>query len=217
MKYKILFLVALLIAITIPVVAQKGNADNHVMSKNQTFKFIYVAFDKQMNNEDLSGMLKSHFDGMGDEPAVFYYASSGRPIVVKCNMEGDNRDDFENILLSNINNRNAGASVWEPQFDREKILSIFNQANCMDSLGKSNYEKIEFEFHVGSSFWKKGCNESLIAALFFELNVAQHIKDGTMEFHVYYHAYEKYKGKPYGELNVDNINDLATPMFHQNK
>ena len=49
MKYKILFLVALLIAITIPVVAQKGNADNHVMSKNQTFKFIYVAFDKQMN------------------------------------------------------------------------------------------------------------------------------------------------------------------------
>lgn len=217
MKYKTLFLIVLLIAITIPVVAKNGGADNHAMSKNQTFKFIYVAFDEGMNRDELSKSLKRHYEGLGDEPAVFYYASSGRPIVVKCNMEGDNRNDFENIILRNINNNNAGASVWDPQSDREKILSIFNQANCMDSLGKSNYEKIEFEFHVGSSFWKKGCNESLIAALFFELNVAQHLKDGTMGFHVYYHAYEKYKGKPYGELNLDNINELATPILQINR
>lgn len=213
MKYRYLFLAALLVAFALPTKAQERAALNE-----QRLKIVYVAFDKDMNKDDLLNTLR---ESEGDEPTVFYSAYNDKPIVFKLNLGGDTEksdNDFEKDFLFHLKNANAGTASINTVFDRKAIMAIIEEADLIDASGNFNYAKLEIDFHVGPSFWKHGCNETLIAALFFELNVAEYIKEGRMQFNVYYRCpknkIEEYdNANAFGHLNLDGINNLVYVSF----
>lgn len=212
MKYRYLFLAALLGAFALPTKAQERTPLNE-----QRLKIVYVAFDEDMDRDELLRVLKAPTE---DEPTVFYSAYNEKPKVVKFNL-GDNtkaEDDFKNVFLYDL--RKAKTAPINTEFDRKAIMEIIEEADLIDASGNLNYAKLEVDFHVGPSFWKRGCNETLIAALFFEMNVAEYIEKGQMQFNVYYRCpYNKRDGydntNRFGNMNLDNINKLVEVSFEE--
>ncbi|MBQ2970219.1 MAG: hypothetical protein IJE15_07535 [Bacteroidaceae bacterium] len=210
MKYGYLFLAALLVAFALPTKAQERAALNE-----QTLKIVYVAFDEDMDRDKL---LKTLNAPEGDEPTVFYSAYNEKPKVVKFNLGGDtkkSKDDFEKVFLHDL--RRAKTAPINTEFDRKELMAIIEEAGLIDASGNFNYAKLELDFHVGPSFWKRGCNETLIAALFFELNAVKYIKEGRMQFNVYYRCPSNKReydyANPFGQLNLDNINKLVSVSY----
>lgn len=210
MKYRYLFLAALLVAFALPTKAQERAALN-----GQRIKIIYVAFDEDMDRDKLLNTLR---EPEGDEPTVFYSAYNEKPKMVKFNLGGDakkSKEDFEKIFLYDL--KRAKTAPINTVFDRKEIMTIIEEAGLIDASGSFNYAKLEIDFHVGPSFWARGCNETLIAALFFELNAAEHIEEGRMQFNVYYRCPSNKReydyANPFGQLNLDNINKLVSVSY----
>ncbi len=210
MKYRYLFLAALLVAFALPTTAQERAALN-----GQRIKIIYVAFDEDMDRDKLLNTLR---EPEGDEPTVFYSAYNEKPKMVKFNLGGDakkSKEDFEKIFLYDL--KRAKTAPINTVFDRKEIMTIIEEAGLIDASGSFNYAKLEIDFHVGPSFWARGCNETLIAALFFELNAAEHIEEGRMQFNVYYRCPSNKReydyANPFGQLNLDNINKLVSVSY----
>lgn len=204
MKYRYLFLAALLVAFALPTKAQERAALNE-----QRLKIIYVAFDEDMDRDELLNTLRYP---EGDEPTVFYSAYNEKPKVFKVNLGGDtkkSKDDFDKDFLYDL--RKAKTAPVNTEFDRKAIMAIIEEADLIDASGNFNYAKLEIDFHVGPSFWGRGCNETLIAALFFELNAAEYIKEGRMQFNVYYRCprNKRVGDDNFGSLNLDGINELV--------
>ena len=202
MKYRYLFLAALLVAFALPTKAQERAALN-----GQRLKIIYVAFDEDMDRDELLNILK---EPEGDEPTVFYSASNENPKVFKSNLGRDTKKDFNKDFLDYLK-RTPETAFINAEFDRKEIMTIIEEADLIDASGNFNYAKLELDFHVGPSFWNDGCNERLIAALFFELNAAEYIKEGRMQFNVYYRCprNKRVGDDNFGSLNLDGINELV--------
>ena len=209
MKYRYFFLAALLVAFALPTKAQERAALNE-----QRLKIVYVAFDEDMDRDELLKTLKA---SVGDEPTVFYSAYNEKPKVFKFNIGDDNKseDDFEKDFLFDL--KRAKTTTVNTEFDRKAIMTIIEEADLVDVSGDFNYAKLEVDFHVGPSFWKYGCNETLIAALFFELNAAEYIEEGRIQFNVYYrcpsHKRDYDYANPFGQLNLDGINKLVSVSY----
>lgn len=219
MRNKYLFLAALFMVLNFTAMAQNENETSDdaltMFDEKPTFRFIYVAPDNNMSQQQLLAALNDHRNHivMEKSPAIFYLVSNNNPVVVKFNMEGDNSDEFDDSFLYNL--RQSMSWNVDAGFDRKNILSMLTQSDFVDKSGEFNYDNVEFDFHVGKTFWDYGNNETVIAALFFELNAAKYMDEGRMQFNVFFRC-PPAKGtlnreNTFGEMNLDNINQYVIP------
>ena len=75
------------------------------------------------------------------------------------------------------------------------------------------YRKAEIDFYVGSRFWRLGFNNKVIAHLYSILGLS-YVSKSEVEFRVFVPKTDdklKYaEGKPFGENNIDGINEKIT-------
>lgn len=226
MKTKLLLLSVLLAGFCLPLIAQDDETNDVTQFDNETsvdqftikskiFRFIYVAPDANMSQQQLIAALNDHRNHVvsDESPAIFYLPSAEQPLIVKFNLDGSNEDDFDGQLLYNL--RETMSWPVNTNFDRKKILELLTEYDFVDSDGNFKYEKVEMIFHVGKKFWDRGNNEAIIAALFFELNASKYIESGKMQFNVFFRCPPS-KGsldreKPFGDMNLDDINQRVIP------
>lgn len=212
MKNKYLFLLLALTLMAIPVIAQDNSGDY----SEQVFRFIYVAPDNTMTQQRLLADLENHRNYVVSEgsPAIFYLASSHDPIIVKFNLDEDNSNDFDSQLLGYL--KQSMSTNVEAAYDRQRIMELFGQYNFLDDEGFMNYKRVELNFHVGKSFWDFRNNESVISALFFELNAKKYVADEKMQFNVFFRCPPSRgsfdREKPFGDINLDDINEVIIPQ-----
>ena len=213
---KILLFLSVFATMTFSSYAQSVTNDGTgSVKEKQVFRFIYIAPDNNMSQQQLLAALndqRNHIVSEGS-PAIFYLVSNDNPIVVKFNMEGDNSEEFESQLLYGL--RQTMSWNVEAPFDRKNICKMLGEYDYVDASGNIKYERVELNFHVGKTFWDRGNNESVIAALFFELNAAKYIEDKRMQFNVYFRCPPS-KGvldrdHPFGAMNLDDINQYVIP------
>lgn len=212
MKYKKFFFPLFLLLMSFPVSAQ----DEAEGDDAKTFRFIYVAPDNAMSQQRLLADLMNHRNYAVSEgsPAIFYLASSHDPVIVKFNLPDDNSDDFDSQFLGYLK-QSMSVNV-EASYDRQRILELFRQYNFIDDEGRMNYKKVEINFHAGKQFWEFHNNESVIGALYFELNARKYVKEDKMQFHVFFRCPPSRgsldREKPFGDINLDNINENVIPQ-----
>ena len=222
MKKNYLLLFELLLGLNATTIAQNEQENDELESigteteEKQTFRFVYVAPDNTMTQQRLFSALNNHRNHVVNEgsPAIFYMATGNNPIIVKFNLEDDNHNDFESEMLYYM--KNSMSTKVEASFDRQKIIELINQYDFIGEGGELKYDKTEFDFHVGKTFWDQGNNEAVIGSLFFGLNAAKYINDGRMQFNVFFRCPTS-KGSfdrdnPFGNLNFDGINQKIIPQ-----
>lgn len=205
----VLFVGALCIAL-----AHAQDSD-YVDRSNLSFRFHYIAHDETTPVSAVVEKLEEDYNfAIEDEdnphPAIFYLSSGSNPIIVKVNLPGDNREDFDKVLLPELYQRNAHEVNQETDLDMWN--NLFDEVNLVDEDNRLNFQSSYFSFYVNPQFWRVKNNEKLIATLFMGLD-ASNIAGGRVTWTVYEPRYSKLNylpGKPFGEMNVSDINDKIT-------
>ena len=165
--------------VAVPVVAQNRS--------DQTLTFVYIAHDVNTDTQTLVARLKELFKDTINYPdmraTIFYLTNGDNPIVVRVNLPDDNRKDFDRIIYSLQNSRFHEVS---PMTDLERIVQEFNENDILTDDGRRVYKNVDWIYYINSTFWKLHNNESVIAKLFFVMDMGQMIRDKYMSLDFYY-------------------------------
>lgn len=96
-----------------------------------------------------------------------------------------------------------------PWVDRSRIIKLFDEYNILNEQNLVTYGNVRMEFYLTPEYWKLGYNESIIAPIYFALNVPELMKQ-HFNFDVYvdpdnHPEYEK--NSPFGVKNYNDINN----------
>ena len=141
------------------------------LSQTQSLEFVYVAHDRTTPVNALCERLTEIHDyAMQDESmaVIFYLANADAPRIVRMNLPGDNRDDLGG-LLGEI--RYKSAHEIFPDVDQEEIVRLFDEVDFLNDSGNPSFTSFKMTWSVNPTFWSLGYNESLIARLFFTLDL----------------------------------------------
>lgn len=184
------------------------SAQNYRKAEQQ-FNFVYVAHDVTTPVQHLVARLREVYtDAIKyGNAAVFYLSNGSNPTVVKVNMVGDNRNDFDNLLVPELQDKNSHDVIAD--IDVDNILNLFSENEIIGEDRQMLYNSVMFDFYVNKNFWALQNNEAVIAALYFALDIANLMKP---EVDLYFNVY-RYKDEPldYPEgqaFGVKNVNDI---------
>lgn len=147
-----------------------------------------------------------------DDALIIYLADGKQSLMSFTNLKdiyGKNRDTndaFVSIIaaLQDANSHDVIASE-----DRKNILNLFDEYNFVNEEGLFKFSSVTMDFYVGSEFWSLGNNEKVISHLYVDFDVAMLPKDKFF-FNIFRpkgETLEYPEGKPFGNNNIDGINE----------
>lgn len=97
-----------------------------------------------------------------------------------------------------------------PWYDRQRIVKMFDDYNILTKDDKITFGAVRLEFYLTPESWTLGYNESIIAPIYFALNVPELLKQ-NFNFDIYVDPEKKgelnyNKIMPFGISNWDDIN-----------
>ena len=182
-------------------------------AQSQDFEFYYISHDRTTPVDDLCDRLEYIYENaLGDESyaVIFYLPNYDEHIEVRINLEDDNRDDFK-ILVRELREKDAHENY--AYHDYESIMKLINKYDFIDEEGNRQYSSVLFCWYVTPYFWDWGCNESLIARLYFTLELDKYRDNVSTQI---WHARDdglKVDGRnPFGNKNLcRQINFMLLP------
>lgn len=172
-------------------------------AQSQDFEFYYISHDRTTPVDDLCDRLEYIYENaLGDESyaVIFYLPNYDEHIEVRINLEDDNRDDFK-ILVRELREKDAHENY--AYHDYESIMKLINKYDFIDEEGNRQYSSVLFCWYVTPYFWDWGCNESLIARLYFTLELDKYRDNVSTQI---WHARDdglKVDGRnPFGNKNL---------------
>lgn len=186
-----------------------GVLNTSAQKTNKDFYFIYIAHDRTTPVQRLSKTLQEIYDGAVKygHSCVFYLANNESPYIVNVNIGNDNRNDFDAMIIGELQNKlSHGIS---PRFDLDAIVNMFNSNDYLLSEQELKYISVTWNFYTNEWFWNEGYNESLIASLYWIMDI-----DKTEELDFYFNVYHSENDKLelddkllFGVKNLSNINE----------
>lgn len=95
-----------------------------------------------------------------------YLANADNPIILKCDQ--DHQKEFEDFRYT-INSQ-LKHNVW-PEVDIRRILELLKEDDFIDENGEPRYSSFILNFYVTPSFFSYNYSETLIARLFWDLEL----------------------------------------------
>jgi len=161
---------------------------------NKDFYFVYIAHDRTTPVQRLSRILQEMYDDAVKygHACVFYLANNQSPNIVCVNIGNDNRKDFGAMIIGELQNKPS--HDISPRFDLETIVNVFNQDDFLLNIQELKYTSVTWNFYTSEWFWNGGYNESLMASLYWIMEV-----DKMQELDFYFNVYHSEDD----ELEVD--------------
>lgn len=148
--------------LTLPMIAS---------AQDKTFEFYYIAHDYSSKVESICSMLEERYEvamEYDDCAIIFYLPNGDTPFVVKMNLPGDNRRDFDQLIAELRMRYSHDTYVY---VDLPQIVDIINKNDFIDDDGNFSFRSMRMAWFVNAAFWGMNYNESLIAALYFILDL----------------------------------------------
>lgn len=178
---------------------------------SKTFHFVYIAQGgyEEMPVESLKKNLEAAWTSTMNGPVIIYLSRGiEEPVILKANIDEDfdpeqARQIFENKILDRLND---GVYSVDGNYDKNNILKLLKENDFIDQNGQPKYVETIFDFHVGQDYWDSQCNESVLASLFFELNIAKYMEQNKgFHFNVFCSRTAKFNQESaFGSLNPDD-------------
>lgn len=176
----------------------------------QTLEFYYIAHDRTTPVGKVCDFILDRYKEATyykDLAMIFYLANGDNPYIVRMNMEGDNRKDFDNII--NALQQHMSHEI-SPNDDRYFITELFNETDFMENNGKLRYKTFQWVSFVTPIFWQMGYNEDILASLYFILDMNKLSTDNfTMD--IYYDNDGNFRynsSKPFGDKKLCNRSNI---------
>lgn len=192
---------------------------NSVAQAQEYYHFIYVEHEIGNHKNILCEKLKDlREDAKETGDALIIYLSTGDQeqdfgICSYTNLEDpsgkmQDTDDAFNSIISII--QDSKSLPVNAQADVRNVRSILDASNFVNESGDLKYQKAEIDFYAGSRFWRLGFNNSVIAHLYSVLGLSS-VSKNLVDFRVFVPKSDdklRYpEGMPFGENNIDGINE----------
>lgn len=136
-------------------------------AQTKSLEFYYIAHDRTTIVSELCSRLEQVYEAAlsyDDYAVIFYLPNFDKPITVKVNLPGDNRNDFSEII-SELRIKSSHEAY--PEVDYETIINLINENDFIDQEGNPTYTSFLFCWYVTPEFWRFNYNEELIASVYF--------------------------------------------------
>ena len=140
----------------------------YVWSQDRELQIHYIAHDHF--NESVLKIVDNIFQINASDPnkhVYLYLANAESPFILKCDKDKQNEfDEFRYAINSQLKH-----NVW-PEVDIQKILELLEDDDFIDEDGAPRYDFFSLNFYTSPSFWSYNYNETLIARLFWDLELS---------------------------------------------
>lgn len=170
----------------------------------QTLNFIYITHSPRTQTDRLIYHLREYYGRVlrVKMPTIFYLTNGRQPVIVQVNTPNDNRKDFGEIVYQLQSMRSHSVN---PQTDVRRIMELFDEFGVVDDLGNVQYARVEWNYFVDSAFWQAGHNESVIARLYWVLDMYKMELQNRLKINIRYGTKDPLPIKeqnPYGAKNL---------------
>ena len=117
------------------------------------------------------------------QAVIFYLSNSSSPIIVKVNLPGDNRNDFDLIMDALMT---KSETIINQTTDVNSLIGIFNEIPLLDDDNQPLYTSAEISYYITPTFWDLQYNEQIIATLYFALDMDANWTDGYVSMSIYH-------------------------------
>ncbi len=185
-------------------------AQNDEGFKEKDLTIVYVAHTTDVPLARLTELLEERYRGgvQFSNEVIFYISNGSEPLVVKVNTNDENKADFESMIIDELWAKRS--HDVDPHVDTQSLIEIINDNDFITEDGKLKYLSVTFDFFISEEFWTMKYNESIIAKLYFALDINNIKKNNPDLFFNIYHPYEIKlvfeDGKPFGLKDLDKIN-----------
>lgn len=203
-------------------------------NQGKRLQFVYIDHEVTTPTDVLNERMVQRLYEVGEFPdseAMIIYLSNGRrsPIslvnikeylsaeqLAVLTASGQPRDTGDAFMKVLETMNNANSHDVEARMDINNILNLFEQLHVFDDTGKLNFKALRMDFYVGPKFWLQRNNEKVIARLYALLQ--QGLQDADKDritFNVFKPTGTQLdypEGKPFGETNINGINEKLTIM-----
>lgn len=193
-----LFIVFLLMVFTQPIFAQE------LKSSEQTLEFYYIAHDRTTPVGKVCDFIQERAKEATyykDLAMIFYLANGDNPTIIRMNLKGDNRKDF-NLVINGLQQQLS--HDINPNSDRRIITELFNDVDFVDEEGNPLYRSFQWISFITPLFWQMGYNEDVLASLYFILDLGS-LPSDYLSMDVYYDNDSNFKynnRKPFGDKEL---------------
>lgn len=187
-----------------------SSAQSNEGVKEKDLTIVYIAHTTNVPLAKLVNMLEERYRGgvQFSNDVIFYLSNGSEPLIVNVNTAEDNNGDFEPMIIDELWAKRS--HDVDPYTDVANLIDLINKNDFVDANGKLNYLSVTFDFFVSEEFWTMKFNESIIAKLYFALDInGIKKKNPDLFFNVYRPSEVELKyenGKPFGLKDLDNIN-----------
>lgn len=200
-RMKRLFLILFLFSLSLSGRAQDIN------TSEQTLEFYYIAHDRTSPVGKICDFIKERQKEATyykDLAMIFYLADGENPMIVKMNLPGDNRQDFQNIINSLQQQMSHDIS---PIGDIKSVTDLFNEVDFVDSEGNPCFRSFQWISFVTPLFWQMQYNEDVIAALYFILDMGN-LPEDYLTMDIYFDSDSSFK---YNSKTPFGLKDICGP------
>ncbi len=172
-------------------------------AQDQDFEFYYISHDRTTPVDILCDRLEYVYENaLNDESSavIFFFPNYDEHIEVRINLDNDNRNDFR-LLIRELREKDAHENY--AYHDYEAIVNLINKYDFIDEDGNYQYSSVLFCWYITPYFWDWGCNESLIAKLYFTLELDKYKGYvSTQIWHARDDGLQVDRDRPFGNKNL---------------
>lgn len=143
-------------------------------TKSQTLDFYYICLDRKTSVQRLTRKLESEYNKLVeyDNAGIFYLANNKTPKIVcvnLANVDKEQDDSNFNALIGDL--QSSTSHNIEVRFDIDSIMSLFERFPFLSEDEELLYKSVNWNFFVTSLFWSQRYHETLIAPLFWTMDM----------------------------------------------
>lgn len=128
----------------------------------------YIAHDRYNGAilNAVKGIFQTHSVNKNKQ-TYLYLANADHPLILKCDENA--QDEFDEFCYAL--NGQARHNIW-PEADVLRILELLREDDFIDDEGNPRYDFFTLNFYITPSFWTYNYKETLIARLFWDLELS---------------------------------------------
>lgn len=171
----------------------------------QRLQLVYITKDYTTEVNPLCSELRDMFsfaEKDSNEAIIFYLANSTSPQIVRMNLPGDNRKDFDKLIDALMT---KSETIINPMTDLQKIVSLFDEMPVLGEDGTQNFQNVEILYYITPTFWELQYNEQIIASLYFSLEMDADWAKDYFTMSIYHAASDGLvvdESRPFGDRNL---------------
>jgi hypothetical protein len=160
-----------------------------ISTSEQTLEFYYIAHDRTSPVGKICDFIKERQKEATyykDLAMIFYMANGDAPMIVRMNLPGDNREDFQDII--NALQQQMSHDI-NPRDDVRLISQLFNDVDFAYDDRNPRFRSFQWVSFITPLFWQMQYNEDVIAALYFILELDT-LPEDYLTMDIYYDSKE---------------------------